>query len=75
MRYVVKLVNTCPDGAVVGIEYWIAESESEMEIMIKSDFRGYSTATCLGPVVEPEKWYMNEMEKYIKSINAESSHE
>jgi len=71
MKYIVRLVSTCPDGAVTGIEYWLAESESEMEIMIKADFSGYSDATCLGPVIEPGKWYMNEMKKYKKSVDTE----
>ena len=54
MRYVVKMVGTCPEGAVENVEYWIAESEAEMQAMISVQREvSYTGITCLGPVVEP----------------------
>ena len=54
MRYVVKMVFTCPEGAVENVEYWIAESEAEMQAMISVQRElSYMGVTCLGPVVEP----------------------
>ena len=54
MRYVIKMVCTCPEGAVENVEYWIAESEAEMQAMIsvQRDL-SYTGINCLGPVVEP----------------------
>jgi len=54
MKYVVKMVDTCPEGAVKNVEYWIAESEAEMQAMISVQRElSYTGITCLGPVVEP----------------------
>ena len=54
MKYVVKMVGTCPEGAVENVEYWIAESEAEMQAMISVQRElSYTGITCLGPVVEP----------------------
>ena len=54
MKYVVKMVGTCPEGAVENVEYWIAESEAEMQAMISLQRElSYIGITCLGPVVEP----------------------
>ena len=54
MKYVVKMVSTCPEGAVENVEYWIAESEAEMQAMISVQRElSYTGITCLGPVVEP----------------------
>lgn len=49
------MVGTCPEGAVVNVEYWIAESEAEMQAMMIECQRelSYTGITCLGPVVEP----------------------
>ena len=55
MKYVVKTVYTCPEGAVENVEYWIAESEAEMQAMISVQRElSYISITCLGPVVEPK---------------------
>ena len=54
MRYVIKMVGTCPEGAVENVEYWIAESEAEMQAMISVRRElSHTGVTCLGPVVEP----------------------
>lgn len=54
MKYVVKMVSTCPEGAVENVEYWIAESEAELQAMISVQRElSYIGITCLGPVVEP----------------------
>ena len=54
MKYVVKTVYTCPEGAVENVEYWIAESEAELQAMISVQRElSYIGITCLGPVVEP----------------------
>ena len=54
MKYVVKMVGTCPEGAVENVEYGIGESEAEMQAMISVQRElSYTGITCLGPVVEP----------------------
>jgi hypothetical protein len=54
---VVKMVCTCPDGAVENVEYWIAQDEAEMKAMIECQRElSHSGITCLGPVVEPNKF-------------------
>ena len=54
MRYVIKMVCTCPEGAVENVEYWIAQDEAEMKAMIECQRElSYTGITCLGPVVDP----------------------
>ena len=57
MRYVVKMVCTCPEGAVENVQYWIAQDEAEMKAMIEVQRDlSYAGITCLGPVVNPSKF-------------------
>jgi len=67
MKYVIKMVSTCPEGAVENVEYWIAESEAEMQAMISVRHElPYTGVTCLGPVVEPNNFLR------VKIANAEN---
>jgi hypothetical protein len=57
MKYVVRMVGTCPEGAVENVEYWIAQDEAEMKAMIEVQRElSYTGITCLGPVVDPNKF-------------------
>ena len=55
MRYIIKQVNCCPEGAVQATRYHVADSEGEMESIINANLGGYTAFTCLGPVVELSK--------------------
>ena len=57
MRYVIRMVGTCPEGAVENVEYWIAQDEAEMKAMIEVQREMlYTGITCLGPVVDPNQF-------------------
>ena len=62
MRYIVKVVHLCPEGAVVGTDFWIATCEAQMELMLKmgSDYR---VITCLGPETEMSYTLKNKLKK------------
>lgn len=63
MRYIVKAVSTGPEGHHEGTQYYVAETEREMERFVntfKED--SYFTVTCIGPVAMPSNW----MQKRIK---------
>ena len=56
MKYAIKITSCCPEGAVTGINYWVAKTEAEMERIITADFGGYCYVNCLGPITEPADW-------------------
>ena len=63
MKYIIKVVSMCPDGAVVGIKYLIAENEKRMESILKLDC-DYVCFTCIGP----ESKLPDSLEEKIKKI-------
>jgi hypothetical protein len=64
MKYVVKMVCTCPEGAVESVAYWIAQDEAEMQAMIECQREiSYAGITCLGPVIEPSTFMREKIAK------------
>jgi hypothetical protein len=74
MKYVVKTVYTCPEGAVENVEYWIAESEAELQAMISVQRElSYIGITCLGPVVEPNDFLREKIANATAHVRAVAS--
>lgn len=57
MNYAMRVVSSNPEGATEAIEYWMANTEDEMEAMLEAQ-KDVSCCgiTCLGPVTEPSKF-------------------
>jgi len=65
MRYVIKTVLTGPEGHHEGTQYYVAETEREMERFVnafKEDT--YFTVTCIGPVATPSEWMQKRINEY-----------
>ena len=65
MKYLIKIVLTCPDGSVTRVSYHIAKDENEMKNLLLLD-GDYTNIYCLGPVSELPELITNCLEKLEK---------
>ena len=66
MKYIVKAVATGPEGHHEGTQYYVCETEREMQRMInafKEDT--YFSVTCVGPVATPTNWMQKRIDEYV----------
>jgi len=68
MRYIVKVVNLCPLGKVIGTYFWIAENETNMQAMLKLR-SSFNVITCLGPETE----LCDDLKNKLKEIEPSSA--
>lgn len=66
MKYVIKTVATGPEGHHEGTQYYIAETECEMERFVNT-FKNdtYFSVTCVGPVATPALWMQKRIDEHV----------
>ena len=65
MKYVVKVVDSTPEGNVTGQHYYIAETEHELEVYMNT-FKEvcYTDVTCVGVIEKPTEHIRRKMNTY-----------
>jgi hypothetical protein len=66
MKHVIKVVFTGPEGGIEKIFYALADGESDLERTMQTDFGGFVSVSCLGPIIPFPEW----MEKRIKLLES-----